>query len=173
VTLLLVAGSTAGLVAGCGSAESLSERAVGAAVKAKTGQDVNIDVGDGAVDVSGSDGAVSRSANKVPQGFPDTVPLPAGVVTAGQRVTTPEGVSWSVAIETDSALDATVEEVRAGLAAAGFTVGEDTGTFAGGGLVSAQRESLSVEAVLTSRPTASDGTPAGSTVQLIVLDAAR
>ncbi|WP_110205999.1 hypothetical protein [Nocardioides daejeonensis] len=56
----------------------------------------------------------------LPDGFPAQIPVIDGALSGGSRVVTGQGTAWTVAVTTDKALAAAVDEVRAGLTGAGL-----------------------------------------------------
>ena len=99
------------IAAGCGA--SASEKIAEKIAKDATGsKDVDIDSKGGTVKIKGKDGEeleISGSEGKLPDGWPDEVPLPdSAKITSGGKMATGEGASYSVSATVDESPEDTL-----------------------------------------------------------------
>lgn len=90
---------------------------------------LTVDPETGEVIVEGQDGSSTYQgvAGEVPAGFPREVPLVKGTITYGQSMQdASSGQSFSVIMESQASVADVFAEVKSGMAAAGFTVEDET-----------------------------------------------
>ena len=127
--LAAVAALGLGALTGCASVE---EKTVEAAIKKENPDVKDVDVDkDGGFEIEGEDGTISAGSKaKLPDGFPDDVPLPRGgsittAVTQGDEMV----VMWTL---TKVDVDAERSRLTSELAENGYAVGDESTTDLGG-----------------------------------------
>lgn len=111
---------------GCGAAaERLTESTVERALGAASGEDVQLDLGEGGLSIETAEGAMAFGATQeIPDAIAAVVPIPAGFEPAGtfsQRDGDTEGVSVQGALETSDP-QATMDQMVATLESDGWSV---------------------------------------------------
>jgi hypothetical protein len=136
--LAVLAGLT---TVGCGAvAEKATEKATEKAIESQTGGDVDLDTDDGSVDVTTEDGSFSIGSGKVPEEWPDDVPLPEGIeIASGSTSTTDDGTLVSITATTTADAADLLAELEEALADWEIS-GKTTSTSGGGAFVGATWE---------------------------------
>lgn len=113
-----------GLMTGCG-ADVIAERATEKALEGAADVDLDAD-GDGGIKIETDEGSLSVG-QKLPDDFPDDVPLPEGEVLSGMSMA---GKGWTVSLAVEGVPDDVAPEVKSMLESAGFEI--EATTEAGG-----------------------------------------
>lgn len=134
-------------VAGC---KSVAQKAVEQA----TG--VKVEDGGGSVTVKTDEGeATVKSGAKIPEGFPESVPVYKGTIEAGSSMAAGASKTFTVVVLTEDDLDTVKEHYLKELPAKGWKIGMtlDTGTEASrGAMISAERDDLALTVTIEEQP---------------------
>ncbi|TWG92296.1 hypothetical protein L615_006600000030 [Nocardioides sp. J9] len=106
----------------CGeAAEQITERAIEKAAEDAGGADVDIDADSGEVKVESSDGSFSYGTGKLPEGFPEEVPVTDGEIVSGASTTSGGKPGFVVQLQVPGGTDEVAARIGDELGAAGFT----------------------------------------------------
>lgn len=98
------------------------EKGVEKGVEAATGAEIDIDEDGGTISISSEDGEMAfGGGTELPDGFPDDVPLAAGEITGGARVSDTESEVFTVAIAAQGSMSQVYDEATGLLESAGFS----------------------------------------------------
>ncbi|MCL4078970.1 hypothetical protein MX659_05105 [Coriobacteriia bacterium Es71-Z0120] len=134
------------------------------AVEQATGVKVEDDGGSVTVKTDEGEATIEGGA-KLPEGFPESVPVYKGTIESGSSMTSGEAKTFAVVVLTEDAPETVKEYYLEELPAKGWEVGMtlDTGTSASRGvMISAEREDLTVTVTIEER------TGEGTQVSLLV-----
>lgn len=123
--------SAAVLLAGCGSiGEAVSERAIEEGLEAAGGGgDVEIDLDDedGGISIETSEGSMQIGNADIPDGFPDSIPLPAdATIMSAMAFSEDDGANFNVTMTAPGTADAMAADLEGQLTANGYEI---VGTF--------------------------------------------